>query len=82
MYETAEMQRPAANLASSHRVQGIPADIDLSGKPLKKQIESATTLKYAIIVGPKEFESNQVVLRNMQDRTEKLVPLDELVSDA
>jgi len=82
LYATAEMLRPAANLASSLRVQGIPADIDLSGKPLKKQIESATTLKYAIIVGPKEFESNQVVLRNMKDRKEKLVAIDELVSNA
>ena len=80
LYATAEMQEEASNLASELRSNGIPIEIDLVGRPLKKQIESATSSKYAIIVGSKEFSDNKVVLRNMQDRTEKQISIDELLA--
>lgn len=80
LYATAEMQEEASNLASELRSNGIPIEIDLVGRPLKKQFESATSSKYAIIVGSKEFSDNKVVLRNMQDRTEKQISIDELLA--
>jgi len=67
-------------IASELRSNGIPIEIDLVGRPLKKQFESATSSKYAIIVGSKEFSDNKVVLRNMQDRTEKQISIDELLA--
>ncbi len=80
LYATDEMQEEASNLASELRSNGIPIEIDLVGRPLKKQFESATSSKYAIIVGSKEFSDNKVVLRNMQDRTEKQISIDELLA--
>ena len=37
--------------------------------------------KFSIIFAPKEFAEKNVVLRNMIDRTEKQISLDELITD-
>ena len=37
--------------------------------------------KFSIIFAPKEFSEKQVVLRNMLDRTEKHVSLEELITN-
>ena len=68
-------------LASRLRAKNIPVDIDLIGKQLKKQMESASHSKFAIIIGPKELEQNLVVLRNMNDRTESQINVDELLDN-
>ena len=51
----------------------------MGGKPLKKQMELSTNSKFAIIVGPKEYEDGKVVLRNMVDRTEKIIEIKKLL---
>ena len=82
LYATSEMQEEATNLVSQLRSDGISVVIDLAGRPLKKQIELATNSKYAIIVGSKEFSEDKVVLRNMQDRTEKQILVDDLIANS
>ena len=81
LYATSEMQEEASNLASELRANGIPVEIDLAGRQLKKQLELATNSKYAIIVGSKEFSEGKVVLKNMQERTEKQISVDELLAN-
>ena len=81
LYINEEMQKHAMKIASQLRLKNIPIDIDLIGKKKKKQMESASTSKFAIIVGPKEIEQNQVVLRNMNDRTESQINLDDLLKN-
>ena len=81
LYINEEMQKQAMKIASKLRLKNIPIDIDLVGRQLKKQMESASNSKFAIIIGPKELEQNQVVLRNMNDRTESQVNLDELLDN-
>jgi len=56
-------------------------NIDLTAKPLKKQMEMSSNSKFSIIFAPKEFAEKNVVLRNMVDRTEKQISLDELVTN-
>ena len=75
------MQKNAISLASRMRNGGLLVDVDLSGKPLKKQMELATNSKFAIIVGSKEYQENNVVLRNMVDRTEKILSINELLEN-
>jgi histidyl-tRNA synthetase len=48
---------------------GIATDIDLVGRPFKKQIENASASKFCIIVAPKEYSSKQIVVKNMSDGT-------------
>jgi len=82
LYTSDEMKQNAITLASKMRQCGLLVDVDLSGKPLKKQMELAVNSKFTIIVGPKEYEQNNVVLRNMIDRTEKTIPVKELLDQS
>jgi len=81
LYVNDELKSHAIYLASVLRKLGIPTNIDLTGKPLKKQMEMSSNSKFSIIFAPKEFAEKNVVLRNMVDRTEKQISLDELITD-
>jgi len=81
LYVNNELKSDAINCASKLRKLGIPTNIDLTGKPLKKQMEMSANSKFSIIFAPKEFAEKNVVLRNMIDRTEKQISLDELITD-
>jgi len=81
LYVNDELKSHAIYLASVLRKLGIPTNIDLTGKPLKKQMEMSSNSKFSIIFAPKEFAEKNVVLRNMVDRTEKQISLNELITD-
>ncbi len=76
-----DMQKIAINIASQLRLNGIPTDVELSGKSLKKQMEIASGSKYVIIVAPKEYADNCVILRNMEDGSEKQVRTDSVLNE-
>lgn len=80
-YVSDEMQKIALNIVSKLRQKGIRAEADLSGKPLKKQMEMASNSQFTIIIAPKEFSSNLIVVRNMKDGSEKQIPLESLLND-
>jgi histidyl-tRNA synthetase len=75
------MQKYATNIASKLRQKGVPVEIDLSGNPLKKQMESASESKFVVIIAPKEFSSKSLILRNMQDGKEKQITVDDLLKN-
>lgn len=77
-----DMQKIAIGIASKLRLLGIPTDVELSGKSLKKQMEIASTSKRVIIVAPKEYADDCVIVRNMEDGSEKQVKIDVLLNDA
>ena len=81
IYVNEEMKPIAINLASTLRNKGILVDIDLNGRSLKKQMEQSVNSKFAVIVAPKEFSNGMIVLRNMLDRTEKEVKVEDLISE-
>ena len=76
-----EMQKIALNVVSQLRQKGIRTETDLSGRPLKKQMEMASNSQFVIIIAPKEYSSKSVVVRNMKDGTEKQVVLETLLSN-
>jgi len=82
LYATEDMKKPAMNLASQLRQNGIRVEIDLVGKSLKKQMENSSGTNFAVIVAPKEYSENSVVLRNMVNRIERQIPIDELVANS
>ena len=82
VYVNDELKSDAINCASKLRKLGISVNIDLTAKSLKKQMEISSESKFSIIFAPKEFAEKNVVLRNMIDKTEKQISLDELVTDA
>ena len=81
LYVNDEMKPNAIKIASLLRENLIPTNIDLSGRPLKKQMEQSVNSKFVVIVGPDEFSKNMVVLRNMSDRSENQIPLPELLDN-
>lgn len=76
-----DMQKIAIGIASQLRLKCIPTDVDLSGKSLKKQMEIASNSKRVIIVAPKEYADNYVIIRNMKDGSEKQVKIDVMLND-
>jgi len=81
LYVNDELKSNAIYCASKLRKLGITVNIDLTTKPLKKQMENSSNSKFSIIFAPEEFAKKCVVLRNMIDRTEKQISLDELITD-
>ena len=81
LYVNDELKSDAINCASKLRKFGITVNIDLTTKSLKKQMEISSSSKFSIIFAPEEFARGHVVLRNMIDRTEKQISLDELITD-
>ena len=81
LYTNDEMQKVAHSITSLLRLDNIPTDIDLAGRNLKKQMEIATNARFSIIVGPKELEEGNVVLRDMIDGKEVVVSLEKLTED-
>jgi len=81
LYVDDKLKPDAINCASKLRKLGISTNIDLTDKPLKKQMENSSGSKFSIIFAPKEFAERNVVLRNMVDRTEKQISLDELITN-
>ena len=76
-----DMKKTAINIASQLRLKELPTDVDLSGKSLKKQMEIASSSKYVVIVAPKEYANNSVIIRNMRDGSEKQVKIDDMLND-
>ncbi|MEM4246209.1 MAG: histidine--tRNA ligase [Candidatus Bathyarchaeia archaeon] len=75
-----EEARPAAiKLVQEARRVGLPCDMDLRARPLKRQLEYADALKipYAAIIGPREAEKGALNLRDMKTRREKTISLAE-----
>ena len=81
LYVNDELKPHAIHCASKLRKLGISINIDLTAKSLKKQMENSSSSKFSVIFAPKEFSTEHVVLRNMMDRTEKQISLDELVTN-
>ena len=81
LYVNDELKPHAIRCASKLRKLGISTNIDLTSKSLKKQMEISSSSKISIIFAPKEFSTKRVVLRNMIDRTEKQISLNELITN-
>ena len=81
LYTNEEMQKVAMSIASLLRLANIPTNVDLAGKPLKKQMEQAGDSRFCIIVGPKELDDGKVVLRDMKSGEESQVTIETITDD-
>ena len=81
VYINEDMQKVAHSITSLLRLNNIPADIDLAGRNLKKQMDNAGNARYSIIVGPQELENGNVLLHDMKDGKEGTISLEKLTED-
>ncbi|OLC93355.1 MAG: histidine--tRNA ligase [Thaumarchaeota archaeon 13_1_40CM_3_38_6] len=76
-----DMKKVAISIASQLRLKGIATEVDLTGKSLRKQMEMASSSKHVIIAAPKEYADNLVIIRNMEDGSEKQVKIESVLSN-
>ena len=70
----------ALQVASSLRSDGIPAQTDLNGRNLKKQIEyAASSCAWLVVVGEKEKKEKKITLRNLESGKEEMMSAEEAV---
>jgi len=81
LYINDEMKKVAHSITSLLRLNKIPADIDLAGRNLKKQMDIASDSRLAIIVGTQELEQGNVVIKDMITGTEGVISLEKLTED-
>lgn len=79
MYVNEELKDHAQKIASVLRENNIPTQIDLLGRSLRKQMEFASESLYAVILAPREFSENKVIVRNMNDGNEILSKYNEFI---
>jgi len=75
-----ETQKEAYRIANQLHLEGIRAEFDYEGKSLKSQMGRADKLKaqYVLILGEEELKKGRVVLRNMKDKSQEEIPIDNL----
>ncbi|HEV2389839.1 MAG TPA: histidine--tRNA ligase [Nitrososphaerales archaeon] len=73
--------RALATVASL-RSGGIRSELGTRGKSLGKQLEDASSRGFAwvVIIGKRELETGELVLRNMASREEERIPVDGLLA--
>ncbi len=72
----------AVKLAAELRRGGIPLSQSLSGRSLKAQLRQASGLgaKYALILGDAELEKREIILRDMGNSEQRVLPLENLAA--
>lgn len=71
-YASDNVRDRAIEIVSSLRGAGIPADYDILGRALRKQLDDASMkgASFAVIVAPDEIAAGQAIVRSMEDGTE------------
>lgn len=71
----------ALKILKKLRDEGIPSEMDITGRKLRKQLEYASTMNipYVIIVGPEEEKNRTIRIKDMISGKESEVLLDKLV---
>jgi histidyl-tRNA synthetase len=71
----------AVKIAQILRKNSIRADMDLMRRSLTKQLEFANSLDipYVLVVGEKEIKSRKFKLRDMKNRSEKELSIEEII---
>jgi histidyl-tRNA synthetase len=74
--------KEAVRLSRELIARGIPAEADIMGRKLGRQLEYADSrgIPFAIIVGPEEIGSGKFKLKDMRKKSESLLGIDEIVA--
>ncbi|MBN1366271.1 MAG: histidine--tRNA ligase [Syntrophaceae bacterium] len=75
-----QAQKIAFGLTNELRYAGISAEMDYSDKSLKSQLKRADKLNsyFTLILGDKEIDERQALLRNMQTKNQQKISIDGL----
>ena len=70
----------AAEIVSALRAAGVSADIDIMGRKMQKALKyaSGAGARHCVIVGAKELEAGNVILRDMSTGDQREVPVKDI----
>jgi len=77
-----EMKKQGLLLTQFLRLKGKTAEIDYQSHNLKPQFKLADRMgsRYIVIIGLDEFVNNQIRIKDTKEKTEKLIPVQELTT--
>lgn len=80
-YTNKGLLKEAIKLVSKLRRSGVYSDFDLLERSFGKQLSIASSLaaNYVIIIAPNEYSLNEVIVKDMKNRTERRISLNSLV---
>ncbi|NWG37305.1 MAG: histidine--tRNA ligase [Nitrososphaera sp.] len=80
-YASDDMKGRALEMASLLRNSGIPADYDILGRALRKQLDDAASrdATIAVIVAASDMAEGKVTVRSMKDGTENKQPFEGII---
>lgn len=73
--------KEAYRIVNQLHLEGIRAELDYEGKSLKSQMRRADKLKarYTLILGEEELKRGRAVLRNMENKSQEEISLQDLI---
>jgi histidyl-tRNA synthetase len=73
----------AVAIAMELREKGVAVDLDIMGRTVSRALQDADRRQavYAVILGPRELEEDKAMLRDMKNRQQCPVSIDELLSE-
>ena len=79
---TADMREQAFKVCRILRNQGFLVDVELMRRGMGKSLKYANNqnARYAILIGPDEYEKGFLILRDMEKGTQKEIAFDEIRS--
>jgi len=78
-----QAQKEGLKIVSALRAKKVPAQINYQNKSLKGQMRLANKLmfRYVVILGEDELKKNTVIVRDMKQKTQKELKIDNLVKE-
>ena len=75
-----DLKLKAFDIAQKLRKNGIPTDVDLVGKKLKKILSYADTMEinYVVLVGARDIEEGKVTVKDMTSGEQEIIDLEDI----
>ena len=82
-YTGIELKKVASRIATDLRSQGITCETEISGRSLRKQMDAASqkSIRFVVIVAPRELSTGKVVLKDMESGEEEEISTKVLHSE-
>jgi histidyl-tRNA synthetase len=70
----------ALAIAQQLKREGVPVEMEIMGRTVSRALQDADRRKvaYAVILGPKELKEGKVVLRDMKNRQQSSINIEDL----
>ncbi len=80
---TADMKAKVFEVSAVLRQSGIPVEIEVMGRGVSKALADADRRGFsdAVLIGPEEAKTKEVVLRDLHNRLQKTVKIQNLVDE-